>query len=156
MRPYASLFQYRKFERHSLWEPLTLMTHTVNIIIRTLTVMIWKWNLQHFSFMYIMHSTPDMSQVFFGAFLKDHFSETIDQKSWLTKSLCKFETIQKSWRGISQRQYNYTLSHNYVAQSFSRIIKKIVYLRRFPFQTVLTDSSGDKCHKNHHNNFILL
>ena len=50
----------------------------------------------------------------------------------------------------------YTLSHNYVAQSFSGIIKKIVYLRRFPLKAAFTDSSGDKCRKNHHNNFIRL
>ena len=48
----------------------------------------------------------------------------------------------------------YTLSHNYVTQSFSEIIQKIVNLRHFPFQAVITDSSGDKCRKNHHNNFI--
>ena len=43
---------------------------------------------------------------------------------------------------------------NYVTQSFSVIIQKIVYLRHFPFQAIITDSSGDKCRKNHHNNFI--
>ena len=44
----------------------------------------------------------------------------------------------------------------YVTQSFSVIIQNIVYLRRFPFQAVLTDSSDNKCHKNHYNNFIRL
>ena len=39
------------------------------------------------------------------------------------------------------------------SQSFSMIIKKIVYLRRFPFQVVITDSSGDKCRINHHNKY---
>ena len=38
--------------------------------------------------------------------------------------------------------WNYTLSHNYVSQSFSVINQKIVYLRRFPFQAVITESSG--------------
>ena len=33
---------------------------------------------------------------------------------------------------------------------------KIVYLRRFPFKAAFTDSSGNKCRKNHHNNFICL
>ena len=32
---------------------------------------------------------------------------------------------------------HYALSHNYVSQSFSVIIKIIVYLRRFPFQAAL-------------------
>ena len=51
---------------------------------------------------------------------------------------------------------NQTMSHNYVSQSFSVIIQKIVYLRRFPFHAIITDSSGDKCRKNHHNYFICL
>ena len=37
----------------------------------------------------------------------------------------------------------YTLSHNYVTQSFSRIIKKISYRSQFPFECVTTACSGD-------------
>ena len=37
---------------------------------------------------------------------------------------------------------NYTLSHIYVSKSFSVIIQKIVYLRQFPLQMFITDSSG--------------
>ena len=29
-------------------------------------------------------------------------------------------------------------------------------IRRFPFQAIITESFKDKCHKNHHNNFIRL
>ena len=60
------------------------------------------------------------------------------------------------WIILKKAWTNYSLSHNYVSELFSVIIKKIVYLRRFPFNAAFTDSSGDKCRKNHHNNFIRL
>ena len=66
--------------------------------------------------------------------------------------LCTFDYITNNAMQISQNvgYLIYTLSHNYVSQSFSVIIHKIVCLRRFPFQAVITDSSGDRCRKNHH------
>ena len=41
---------------------------------------------------------------------------------------------------IEKGKWYYTLSQNYVSQSFSVIIQKLVYRRQFPFQAVITET----------------
>ena len=57
---------------------------------------------------------------------------------------------------MSTYLYYYTLSHNYLAQSFSGIIKIISYQSQFPFDCVTSACSGNIWTKNHRNIFISL